>query len=146
MRKMFFLLLPVVLFSCGSEESEKNTSDNIIQGNVLVDTVPDRISAAIKTDTFPKVYPNQKDTSYSYKITRGEKGYGYEIFHEGKLLIRQPHIPAVEGNQGFSGEKDASTVASFVIEKLKKGISPPSVSTEELTKLGILEPEFPKNR
>src|SRR5688572_30187456 len=142
--KKAILLFSVILFSCGSEKTEETETTGIVQDNILVDTVPDRISAAVETDTIPKVYPNPQDTSYSYKITRGEKGYGYEIFHQGKLLIRQPHIPAIQGNLEFPAESDAKTVAVFVIEKLKKGISPPSVSEEELTKLGILNPAFPK--
>ena len=53
-------------------------------------------------------------------------------------MIRQPHIPAMEGNRGFSSEKDATAVASLVIEKLAKGISPPSIKKEELIELGVI--------
>jgi hypothetical protein len=52
-------------------------------------------------------------------------------------MIRQPHIPAVQGNQGFISSIEAEKVANLVVDKLSRGVSPPSVSTEELDKIGI---------
>ncbi len=58
-------------------------------------------------------------------------GWGYEIYHTNKLLIRQQHIPGVPGEQYFRSEKEASRIAELVIEKLKKGQSP-TVEISEL--------------
>lgn len=67
-----------------------------------------------------------------------DMGYGYKIYENGKLFIHQPHIPAISGNKTFTSAEKAQTTADFVIYKLEKGISPPSVTKEELDSLGVL--------
>ena len=64
--------------------------------------------------------------------------YGYQIFNaSGKMMINQPTIPAIQGNKGFQTEKDAQTAAEFVIQKIDKGIFPPTFSIAELDSLGL---------
>lgn len=75
--------------------------------------------------------------NYHYQIITINSRYGYDIFHHNKRIIHQPHIPAVSGNIGFINKAEAERTARFVIDKLKKGIIPPSVSQQELKKLGI---------
>ena len=65
-------------------------------------------------------------------------GYGYKIYENGKLVIHQPNIPAVSGNKTFTSSDKAQITADFVIMKLEKGISPPSVTQAELDSLGVL--------
>ena len=65
-------------------------------------------------------------------------GWGYKIYEYGNLFINQPHIPAVQGNKGFSTEEHASITAEFAISKMNKGIVPPTLSTNELDSLGVL--------
>ena len=67
-----------------------------------------------------------------------EKGWGYRILSNGKPYINQPHIPSIPGKNGFESEEKAKITATFVIEKLKKGIMPPSVTKEELDSLQVL--------
>ena len=50
----------------------------------------------------------------------------------GKVLIHQPNIPAIPGNQGFELETHATQVAQLVVRKINAGIMPPSVSSEEV--------------
>jgi len=64
--------------------------------------------------------------------------YGYNILMNGRILIHQPHIPALPGNEGFMKKEDAQTVAEFLIHKIRQNIFPPSVSVEELDSLGVL--------
>ena len=71
-------------------------------------------------------------------IPAPDNTYGYEILMNGRILIHQPHIPAIPGNEGFKKKEDAQTVAEFLIHKLRQNIFPPSVSVEELDSLGVL--------
>lgn len=73
-----------------------------------------------------EVIPAPKDT------------YGYNILMNGHILIHQPHIPALPGNEGFKKKEDAQTVAEFLIHKIRQNIFPPSISVEELDSLGVL--------
>lgn len=61
--------------------------------------------------------------------------YGYEIYADGRLMIRQASVPAMPGNEGFKTKKGAQDVAALVIEKIKKGQMPPTVEIDEMKKL-----------
>ena len=65
--------------------------------------------------------------------------FGYTIFIDGEMYIEQKTIPAVEGNTGFTTKEDAEKVALLVIEKIKIGDLPPSVSVEELKRLKVIQ-------
>lgn len=81
---------------------------------------------------------NNKD-SLTYKIlTNNNKTYGYDILNHGKVLIHQASIPGVSGNKGFDSKNNAQKVAVLVIKKIRKGEMPPTVTKEELKKLGVL--------
>jgi hypothetical protein len=79
-------------------------------------------------------------TAFTYKIIDTENHtYGYDVFADGKLLIHQTSIPAIQGNDGFKSKEDATKVADLVIGKIKKGIMPPTVSIDELKKLKVIK-------
>jgi hypothetical protein len=79
-----------------------------------------------------------KEQSKTIKIISSEGGtYGYEIYTGGKLLIRQANIPGMSGNKGFKRKADAEKVAKLVVEKLDKGIMPPTVEKAEMEKLKV---------
>ncbi len=81
----------------------------------------------------------QKDIIYSYTIMQSVNNtWCYDIFKEGKRFIHQTSIPGLPGNEGFKNKSDAERVAQLVIDKLKKGEMPPSVTTDELKKMKIL--------
>ena len=69
--------------------------------------------------------------------------WGYDIYVDGKLYVHQPHIPATSGNTGFKNERDAKNTAELVVKKIKKNILPPSISIEELEKLGVVKKSVP---
>jgi hypothetical protein len=80
-------------------------------------------------------------TSEKYEVITTEnpdKSYGYQILKDGKLMIDQKNIPAIQGNRGFSTKSDAEKIANFAIDKIKKGVFPPTISVEELDSLGII--------
>ncbi|MBG9374857.1 DUF4907 domain-containing protein [Panacibacter sp. DH6] len=65
-----------------------------------------------------------------------KKGWGYEIYVDNKLFIKQDHIPAISGNHSFAGKADAIKTANMVIAKMKEG-KKPVLTTDELTRAGI---------
>jgi hypothetical protein len=73
------------------------------------------------------------------KVIPTANGYGYQIYSDGKLLIEQKNIPAVQGMQYFKTDFQAKRTGDFVAEKIRKGIMPPSVTRNELDSLGVIE-------
>lgn len=74
---------------------------------------------------------------FTIKTYKSEGGWGYDILKNGKLLIHQPHIPAVQGVKAFATEKEAKKVAAVMVKKIKKNIMPPTVEIKELDSLKI---------
>lgn len=80
------------------------------------------------------------DDHYSIETYLNEnKTWGYRILKDGAQFINQPHIPAVQGNAGFSNQEKAEKAGNFVLKKLHNGIVPPTVSYSELDSLGVLD-------
>lgn len=89
--------------------------------------------------TFPDA-SKVKETKLSYKIISAPNNtFGYDIYSEAKLLIHQPTIPAMPGNEGFSSKSQAIAIAELVLIKIKKGEMPPTVSKEEMKKLKVIK-------
>lgn len=110
----------VLLLSCNSNEQNlKNKSVS-------------NYSSTAKNNT---IY----DSTYKVKTFVVGNSWGYDIYKDNKLFIHQPNIPAIEGNQGFSSEEKAKLTASLIIQKLKNGIMPPSISIEELDSIDALK-------
>jgi hypothetical protein len=89
--------------------------------------------------TFPEAsaYANIKLT---YKIIDAPKHtYGYDVFADSKLMIHQTSAPALLGNEGFETKKAATTIALLVIEKIKKGEMPPTISIDEMKQLNVIK-------
>jgi len=82
---------------------------------------------------------HSKPDSLSYTIIPvNSNQYGYDIFVNGRLRIHQPTIPGQPGNTGFKNKADAKKVALVVMDKISKGIMPPTITQEELKNLGIV--------
>jgi hypothetical protein len=64
-------------------------------------------------------------------------GWGYDILKDGKLMIHQPHIPAVPGNKGFATKEEAMKIAKLMKKKIQKNIMPPTIDVKELDSLKI---------
>lgn len=86
---------------------------------------------------FPEANANaSRQLTYTI-IPAANDTWGYEIFAEGKLMISQKSIPALPGNNGFQEQEQAMQVAELVMQKIRKGEMPPTVTVEELNALGI---------
>ncbi len=65
--------------------------------------------------------------------------FGYDILLHGRPFIHQPSIPGLPGNEGFKTRERARKVADLVVEKIRRNEMPPSVTPEELNRLGVLK-------
>ena len=95
---------------------------------------PDRSAA-----NFPagSAYANTKLT---YKVIDAPKQtYCYDVFADGRLMIHQTSAPALPGSQGFKTKEDATRVALLVIEKIRQGEMPPTVSIDEMKTLNVIK-------
>jgi hypothetical protein len=63
-------------------------------------------------------------------------GWGYDVLVNDSLFIHQQQMPAVEGNRGFSTQKDAEKVAELVIARMKSK-KLPTILLRDLDSLGI---------
>jgi protein involved in ribonucleotide reduction len=72
-------------------------------------------------------------------IPSANKTFGYEILLNGKPLVRQLNIPALPGNDGFATKERAQKVADFVVKKIQNNEIPPTVTIEDLNKMGVLK-------
>ena len=90
------------------------------------------------TPNFPAP-DSQQGAALTYRIIDAPNGtFGYNILSDGKLLIHQTNLPGQPGNEGCKTKADAEKLADYVIEKIKKGEMPPTVTPEELKTLGMI--------
>lgn len=113
-----------LLISCQSQGNKQETMPII--------TTP--IEAIDEKKVNP--YANAK-VSYQLIPSEGDT-WGYDILIDGNMVIHQPLRPALSGNSGFDTKEKAQKIANLVIEKIKKGEMPPTISTEEMQKAGVL--------
>lgn len=97
-----------------------------------------RESVVNQPDSLIKEQKNQIANEFSRKkidyiiIKVPDDQFGYYIMIDGGLYIEQKTIPAIEGNQGFKTREDAEKIAGLVIQKLREGEVPPTISVEDL--------------
>lgn len=90
---------------------------------------------AIKQQKNP--YSNAK---ISIKIIPSvNKTFGYDILLYGRPLVHQPNIPGLPGNEGFTTKERAQKVAAFVVKKIRNNEMPPTVTIDDLNKMGVLK-------
>ena len=131
---LLILSFSTFMISCGS------ASDNNQSEGELIDTV---ISETVHSDS--EIEPSMTMTNplpaLVYTVEAFENGpndWGYKIMNGDNMFINQPHVPAAQGNKGFSSKEKAITAGDFMLYKLEAGIVPPTVSVEELDSLGVL--------
>lgn len=70
------------------------------------------------------------------KIVQENNHFGYQIYHDDRLLINQPYIPAINGEIAFKDSAEARKVAQLVLRKLDK-TKFPRITIQELDSLRI---------
>jgi hypothetical protein len=104
---------------------------------MLFAQTPERSDSSVAKFPEAGAYANAKLT---YKIIDAPNHtFCYDVYADSRLLIHQTSIPAMPGNEGFKTKGDAEKVAELVIDKIKKGEMPPTVSIEELKKLKVIK-------
>jgi len=105
-------------------------------------------------DAIPKESPNNEGVTLTDKPVEAEKGeknssvyevrtvenasgWGYEVWQDGAMVIKQEHIPAVQGIRAFSSQEQAQKAAEIIKAKLDQGIFPPTMSMAELQSIGV---------
>lgn len=82
--------------------------------------------------------PDISASTISHRIIDAPNGtYGYEILMDGKLFVRQTNIPGRPGVEGCPTRQQAEDLAALVVDKIRSGAMPPTVSAEELKSLGL---------
>lgn len=117
---VLFIAILIISVSCG----EKSPSEN--EDNQHIDSSAQPLSNA-KGPEFTVIiveYPNV--------------GWGYQILQDGKLAIDQKHIPVIQGYRSFSSKEKAEKTGNFIVQKMKKGIFPPTLTEQELDSLEVL--------
>lgn len=127
MRLVFSFCICSVLFSCS--EPIKTKTSGVPQKAQTVSPVKSKNKVATESPV--------NDSRYSVFTFVQPEGWGYNISENGKQFINQQTIPGVPGNQGFKTSEEALKVAELVRSKLERGTFPPTISEEELQKLGI---------
>lgn len=80
------------------------------------------------------------DAKISIKIIPSvNKTFGYDILLYGRSLVHQPNIPGLPGHEGFTTKERAQKVAAFVVKKIRNNEMPPTVTIDDLNKMGVLK-------
>ncbi len=139
----FFLgiTVPVALVIVGActSSTEQGSSHRVVMNDSTGSTMP--ASDTTKEEPvarFPEARAHA-GAALAFTIIDAPNGtFGYEIQSDGKLLIHQTNLPGQPGNDGCKTKADAEKLAAFVVEKIKKGEMPPTVSSTELQELRII--------
>ncbi len=75
----------------------------------------------------------------NFEVTKIDTGWGYNIYKNNKLFIKQELIPAVNGHFLFKNAEDAAKTAMLVISKMSKKSGLPALTIEELDSIGVLD-------
>lgn len=132
MLRILFIYIILIFISCST--STKHEQE---ERDITAPAVNEITGAGAASTNLPV-----SDTSVTVKVFSNEgdaqlKGFGYDIYIDGKRYVHQPHIPAVAGSRGFATEADARKTAEFAAYKIQHNIMPPSISAQELDSLGV---------
>ena len=78
----------------------------------------------------------QEKITYSM-ISNPDGSFGYVIFINGTMTIKQEWVPAIQGIHGFNNKTDAEKMAVLMVNKIINGDMPPAITLEEIDSLNI---------
>lgn len=94
------------------------------------------LSVGAQTNPFPS---NMKSGNVTYSLVPSiNQTWGFQILVNQKPIIKQLSIPALQGNQGFKDTIAAGKVARLMIQKIRQGEMPPTVTIPEMKKIKAL--------
>ena len=121
MRKPYPIVLLTALFiaTCGTAAGQQ------------------RDTATASATSFPAPAAHQ-DAQLTARITDSPNGtFGYEVYSDGKLLVQQQNVPGRSGWNGCPQRAQAEKLSALVIDKIRHGLMPPTVTEDELKALGL---------
>jgi hypothetical protein len=128
MRLIPLILLVLIIYGCNQPTTSINRKQ--LGANEEKSTNKPFVNQPVKQE-------EKTESKFSFFTHLQPEGWGYYIMENGKRIIDQQTIPGASGNLGFETSEDAQKVAELVIRKLESGNFPPTVTEEELGKLGI---------
>ena len=122
----------LLLFSCSEEV---DNGEDIVRQDLNTEE-----SSKPTDSTNSTTKSTSASNGYTYNVVLNDSGneWGYQLFQGNNMVIKQMHIPAIQGNYGFETKEKAEIAAQFVLNKLENNIFPPAISPEELDSLGVL--------
>jgi hypothetical protein len=108
----------LIFFSCISINAQQ----------IVADTLVNKTKVVIPLNSI-LTYSIVNSTNYTF---------GYHIYLNEKTLIKQLTIPGLNGQEGFKTKVDAEKIAQLVIDKIRNGKMPPSITMEEMKNLNVL--------
>ena len=122
----------LLLFSCSEEV---DNGEDIVRQDLNTEE-----SSKPTDSTNSTTKSTSTSNGYTYNVVLNDSGneWGYQLFQGNNMVIKQMHIPAIQGNYGFETKEKAEIAAQFVLNKLENNIFPPAISPEELDSLGVL--------
>lgn len=85
-----------------------------IKHNSIVLSVAIVVSIAILC-----MYGKRRQPEFNYSVFHAQKGWGYDILENDRLVIHQENIPVISLLKGFDSKEQAQKTALLVIEKLQ---------------------------
>ncbi len=102
----------------------------VISQNTLPQRLSDNCGETNKSGTS---HQDSIKSSFSYQIIdAADNTYGYDILVDNKILIHQTTVPGLSGVTGFIQRSAAIKIAELVVEKMKTGQMPPSVTRADI--------------
>jgi hypothetical protein len=144
MKFFFGLILIIILAACQRMQSQQphaESQDTIIHSENDIPPSSGMIDDSTKAqlEAQRKAIAEQMSkaqlTHFVIRVPDGK--FGYTIFIDGTMYIEQKSIPGREGNAGFDTEAQADAVARRVMDKLRIGEMPPTISEEDLVRVGV---------
>ena len=122
----------LLLFSCSEEV---DNGEDIVRQDLNTEE-----SSKPTDSTNSTTKSTSASNGYTYNVVLNDSGneWGYQLFQGNNMVIKQMHIPAIQGNYGFETKEKAEIAAQFVLNKLENNIFPPAISPKELDSLGVL--------
>ena len=122
MKIIVLIILVLVFFSCKDAVPKKSSKNEDL-------TLTDKPKEAEK---------REKNSSVcEVRTVENSLGWGYEVWQNGAMVIKQEHIPAVQGIHAFSSQEQAQKAAEIIKAKIEQGIFPPTMSMAELQSIGV---------
>lgn len=148
---IIILVALLALGACKESDSKETTTTDDSTNTSKTHTDTPAVNKGTTSDTgkgkpVDSVKPKENayaKASFETKVIDGKEGsFGYEIavtLNGQTQRIRQTHKPSLPGIKGFDTKEQAQKVADFVVNKIKTKGFPPTVTPEELAKLGVVK-------